>query len=50
MSRARTVEQCRKWVRRSEDRSDRRGCGNGKREQEENGRQAEHETIGEVAE
>ena len=30
----RTVEPCRKWVRRSEDRSDRRGCGNGKREQD----------------
>ena len=29
----RTVGQCRKWVRRSEDRSDLRGCGNDKREQ-----------------
>ena len=29
----RTVGQCRKWVRRSEDRSDLKGCGNDKREQ-----------------
>ena len=51
------MEQCRRWVRCSEDRSDRRGCGNNKREQmrwkkgdeEENGMQAEHEAIDEVA-
>ena len=30
----RTVEQCRKWVWCSEDRSDLRGCGNDKREQD----------------
>ena len=30
---SRMVGQCRKWVQRSEDRSDLRGCGNDKREQ-----------------